>query len=132
MENTVIVDSDILIDFLRKKQEIVEWINENKNKIRFTTTVINAFELYTGAYKSLNSDKKIKELDDFLETIEIFEFKTNYAKEAGKQRSKLEREGLTIDIRDLLIGVIALTKRIPLKTNNKKHFERIEGLRLVK
>jgi len=131
MGNTIVIDSDILIDFFRKKQEVVVWFNENKNNFNFATTVINVFELYTGAYKSINTDKIIKDIEGFLNTIEIPDFKYVHTQLAGKQRAILEGEGLTIDIRDLFIGVIALTNNFKLKTNNKKHFDRIKGLILV-
>lgn len=131
MENTIIIDSDILIDFFRGKKEAVEWINNNRNKINFATTVINVFELYTSAYKSFDQNKKIKELEDFLNTIKILDLTSDYAKEAARQRTNLEKSGSMIDMGDLLIASIAITNNFQLKTNNKKHFERIEGLRLV-
>ena len=79
----------------------------------------------------MNVDKKIKELEDFLATIQLFYFTFDCAKEAARQRTNLEKSGFIIDIRDLLIASIAITNNFQLKTNNKKHFERIEGLRLV-
>ena len=131
MENTIIVDSDITIDFFRKNPEIVKWFKENENKFTFATTIINVFELYTGSYKSFNSEEKIKELEDFLMTVKIFYLTLDCAKEAARLRTNLEKSGSIIDIRDLIIGSIAVTNNFPLKTNNKKHFSRIEGLKLV-
>ncbi len=131
MENTLIIDSDILIDFFRKNPETIQWFDENKNKFNFATTIINVFELYTGAYKASNSEKRIKELENFLESIKIFKFTLDSAKEAGKQRAELEKSGQVIDMRDIFIGSIALIKNVPIKTNNIKHFKRIEGLNII-
>ena len=36
-----------------------------------------------------------------------------------------------IDLADLLIGTIALTHNFPVATLNQKHFERINGLKIV-
>jgi tRNA(fMet)-specific endonuclease VapC len=130
MENTLIIDTDILIDFFRKNPNTVKWFSENKDRIDFATTIINVFELYTGAFKTSNSEKRIKELESFLETIKIFKFTLDSAKEAGKQRVELEKQGQVIDMRDIFIGAIALVENIPIKTNNIKHFSRINGLKI--
>ncbi|MEK6859560.1 MAG: type II toxin-antitoxin system VapC family toxin [Nanoarchaeota archaeon] len=131
MENTILIDSNIIIDFFRKNQDTIKWFNENKNKIIFATTIINVFELYTGSYKAFDSEEKIYELENFLNTIKIFGFTQDSAKEAGKLRVDLEKQGQMIDMRDLFIGAIALAENISIKTNNKKHFSRIDGLKIV-
>ena len=56
------------------------------------------------------------------ETAEIF----------GKMKSKLESNGNRLDDFDLLIASTALAHNLVLVTNNKKHFQRIEGLKLEK
>ena len=63
-----------------------------------------------------------------------FDFNLKGARIAGKLKVMLEETGFAIDIRDLLIGAIALSNDLSLKTNNKKHFERMKkfGLRMVK
>jgi predicted nucleic acid-binding protein len=130
MEDTICLDSDILIDFLRNKKEIVEWINANKEKVIFATTIINIFELYSGAYNSKNPEK-IKHLDEFLPNFKILGIDFNIAKRAGEECSHLNSQGKMIENSDLLIGIIALSKDCPIKTNNKKDFERIKGLKVM-
>lgn len=130
MENTAIIDTNVLIDFFRKKPDVLNWFNENKDKINFATTIINVFELYSGAFKSLNPEIRIKELEEYFSSIKIYKFTLHSAKEAGKIRAKLEKQGEMIDMRDIFIGAIAITKNIPIKTNNIKHFSRIEGLKM--
>ncbi|MAG02209.1 PIN domain nuclease [Candidatus Pacearchaeota archaeon] len=131
MGDSIIIDSDVLIDFLRKKPDVVKWFEDNKNKYDFTTTIVNVFELYTGAFKSFNSGDEIKKVSEFLKTMDIFDLTLDCAKEAGKQRANLEKQGNPLESRDILIGAIAITNNLLLKTNNKKHFERIEGLKLA-
>jgi tRNA(fMet)-specific endonuclease VapC len=48
----------------------------------------------------------------------------------GKERGRLRAAGLMIGDCDLLIGATALRHNLTLLTNNRRHFERIEGLRL--
>jgi len=128
LENCICLDSDILIDLLRNKKETLEWLKENENKFIFATTIINVFELYAGAYNSENQEKRIKAVKKLIEKLKILNINLRIVEEAGKHYAKLKKEGQIIDNRDLFIGVIALTENIPLKTNNKSHFSRIDGL----
>jgi tRNA(fMet)-specific endonuclease VapC len=131
MGNTLFLDTDILIDLLRNKTEIVEWIKNNEKNYEFATSTINLFELYTGAFKSLDSEKKIKDVEELSEKLKVISFLSKHSKEAGKQRAELEKNGISIDSRDILIGSVALVEESSIKTNNIKHFERIKGLRIV-
>lgn len=131
MEDTVILDTDILIDLIREKPEIVAWIKEHELKDIFATTIINIFEIFYGAYKSVDSGKKLIIAEGLVERLKILDLSLESAKIAGKQKVILEEKGINLDIRDLFIGSIALSNNILLKTNNKKHFERIEGLKLA-
>jgi len=131
MEDTIALDTNILVDLLREIPKTIKWIKEYKDKYELSTTIINVFELYAGAYKDVNVEKKISDINELLQNFKILDFSIKCAKEAGKQKAKLESQGLMIDRGDLFIGSIVLSNNLPLKTNNKKHFERIEGLRLV-
>ena len=131
MEDTITLDTDILVDLLREIPETLIWIKEHKDKYELSTTIINVFELYAGAYKDVNVEKKVSDINELLQNLKILDFNLESAKISGKQKALLENEGLILDVRDLFIGSIALSNNIPLKTNNKKHFSRIQGLRLV-
>jgi predicted nucleic acid-binding protein len=131
MENSVCLDTDILIDFLRNKGEVVDWIIKNEEKNVFSTTIINLFELYFGAYKSQNFQDKISAVKKLEEKLKIIYFSEKSAETAGRIGAELEKKGNLIDKRDLFIGTIALTEGYAIKTNNKKHFSRIDGLSIV-
>ena len=131
MEDTLLIDTDVLVDLLRNKYEIINWFKDNNDKFKFATTIINIFELYTGAYQSNNEDKEIKNVQDIIDRFIIFNLSLESVEEAGKQRARLEKQGHPLESRDIFIGSIAVTHNLPLKTNNKKHFERIEGLNLT-
>jgi len=131
MENTLVLDSDILIDILREDPKTVSWFKENENKFELATTVINLFELYTGAYKSKDSENRIKDVEEIAKKLHICSFLAKHSLEAGRQRAELEKHGEMIDMRDIFIGSIALVEGFALKTNNKKHFSRIKGLSVL-
>jgi predicted nucleic acid-binding protein len=48
----------------------------------------------------------------------------------GRERGRLRRQKKAIADFDLLIGATALQHDLTLLTNNRRHFELVEGLRL--
>lgn len=129
MENKVCLDSDFLIGLWRKKKESLQWA-EQAHECEFATTVVNIFELYYGEYKNPSEDGVVK-LDKFLSRLLILELDPEIAKKAGENMAFLEKSGEMLEFRDVLIGTIAEHNGYSIKTNNKKHFERIPGLKIV-
>ncbi len=131
MEDKICLDTDFLVDFLRNKKEAVEFIKDNEINKDLATTYINIFELYYGAYKSNKRQDNIKAITLLLNRIEVLDFSDGAVKKAGEVLAELEKEGKSIEFRDLFIGTIALVNNYSIKTNNVKHFERIEGLNIL-
>ena len=132
MEN-LILDTDVVIDFLRGKRETVEKLKRLRETYQFIVTTITVFKLYFGAYKSHKRERRLLEVKTFLNTLLILELDEVSAEIAGKIAAELSKGGEPIDVRDLLIGSIAISHTIPLLTNNVKHFERLKkfGLNLL-
>jgi len=130
MENSICLDTDIIAGLLRNKPEVVRWFKDNTDK-ELVTTSVSLFELYHGAYKSNSSEKNLAAIDKLINRIKIIDFSRKAALEAGKQYARLEKEGNIIEFRDMFIGCIALVEGFSLKTNNKSHFSRIEGLKIL-
>lgn len=130
MEDKICLDTDFLVDFLRNKKEEVDFVLENESKAIFATTYINLFELYYGAYK-YNIKENILKLEDLFFKLNILNLSKDAVKKAGEILVKLEKDGNRLDFRDLLIGCTAMTEGFIIKTNNKKHFQRIPGLIVI-
>ena len=124
------LDTDILIDFLRGRSQAVSTIARLKEKGVLATTVINAFELYWGAYK-LGGGKKAIDVKRLLNRLELLLLDERVAEKAGEEIAHLEKLGLPVNVRDLLVGVIAREHGYAIITGNEKHFRRIRGLSVV-
>lgn len=122
-----IVDTDILIYFLKKNEKVVESFSKINDKNIFTT-IINYTELLFGAYNSLKVDQNLKKFKSFLKNINILDFDKSAAEHFARLKAKLKKEGNLIADMDLLIASICLAKEYVLVTNNTKHFSRIENL----
>ncbi|MFZ3384087.1 MAG: type II toxin-antitoxin system VapC family toxin, partial [Candidatus Methanoperedens sp.] len=121
-----VIDSDFLISILRGKgvSEItVDMIEDPK------TTMINVFELYYGAMRSVNPDKAILETNSLFKSMEILGFDRFAAAKAADIHAKLMNSGKPLDIQDVLIAGIVISNKEELVTRNISHFSRIPGMR---
>jgi len=131
MENRIIADTDVLINFMRGKREETGLITKLSKEDVLGTTDINAFELYYGAYKSSRQDENLAATKGLLNSIFLVSTSEDSMEMAAKIIVDLEKRGKLIDIKDLLIASICLTNSFSLLTNNKRNFENVEGLKLV-
>ncbi len=124
------LDTDILIDFLRKKNRAISVIKKLKEECFLATTIINVFELFWGAYK-LKRKEKIDAVRKLIERLEILYLNEKIAESAGKEIAYLESVGLPINIRDLLIGTTAKEHGYIIVTGDEEHFQKIRGLEIM-
>lgn len=129
MENKIFLDTDFLIDFLRNKEFAISFIKENE-KNHLCISIISLYELFYGAFKS-QSPKKLLSVEKLASRVNVFGVDYEIAKEGARIYADLEKRGKTLEFKDVLIGTTALVNRGNFKTNNIKHFERIEGLRII-
>jgi len=122
-----LIDTNALICMLKNRNGIREQM-KIKGLHNCFVSEISLAELYYGISKSQNPRHK-NEVDivkNMFEVIPIISSLELY----GTQKFLLEKQGLRIDDFDLLIGVTAISNNMTLVTHNKKHFERISGLKI--
>jgi tRNA(fMet)-specific endonuclease VapC len=130
--NRTIIDTDILIDFLRNKPEAVAFVTQTEQKkTLLTTTAINAFELYYGAHKSTRAVQNLQATKNLLNRLVLLPLTPRSAQKAGHIYAQLELEGQPIGIRDTLIAAIALTRKCSIATRNTEHFKKVKGLTVI-
>ncbi len=87
-------------------------------------------ELYKGVYCSQKVEKNLANLNDFLSLVAIIEFDRAAALEFGLIQGELRRKGKPTGEIDALIAAVARSRLDTIVTNNIRHFQNIEGLRL--
>jgi tRNA(fMet)-specific endonuclease VapC len=127
-----IIETDILIDFLRNKKDAVAFITQlETKKTILSTTAVNAFELYYGAHKSKQSAQTLQATKKLLDRLVLFPLTSRSAQRAGFIYAALESEGQPIGLRDTFIAAIALTRKCSVATRNTEHFNKIKGLIVI-
>jgi len=128
----VVMDTDVLIDLLRNVKKVVEFIsNMEREGYVLSTTIINAFELYYGAYRSKKQAENLASTRKLLERLIILGMNLKSAENAGHIYADLQIKGQPIGLRDAMVGAIALTRGYNLATRNIEHLQKIQGLSLI-
>ena len=122
----MILDSDVIINFLRKDNEITRKILALQNIEELSTTSINTFEVLRG----LSKFNKIKEGREFLANLKILSFNFKASEKAAEIFEELRIKGEAIDALDLMIASIAIVNNETLMAKNTKHFERMCELKI--
>lgn len=123
-----LLDSDHCIAILRKKLDLRERVSPDEE---LATTAISVAELTHGANRSIHREDNLARLEVLLSALIILPFDEAAARRFGVLKAELEKQGEPLDDLDLQIASIALENSIPLVTNNTRHFNRLNGLRLV-
>ena len=130
MNNKYILDSDILIYFLKGEKEVIEKVLF-LSKDELYITIINYTELLYGIYNSNKITQNKEKILPFLDKFKILYFDKNSSKVFAKLKAKLKKQGEIIADMDLMIASIAISNKAILYTNNLKHFNRIEELEIL-
>ncbi|MBE9521297.1 MAG: type II toxin-antitoxin system VapC family toxin [Proteobacteria bacterium] len=124
-----LLDTDTIIYNLKGDLKVQENLKLHVNDL-IQISIITLMELYYGAYKSEYVDANIAKIKTLEQSLEILPTGQETAEIFGKLKSRLESGGNRLDDFDLIIASTALAHNLVLVTNNEKHFQRIEGLRL--
>lgn len=131
MSKKYILDSDILICFLKGDEDIIKKII-SLPKDKLYITIINYTELLYGIYNSNKTTQNKEKILPFLENFKILQFNKHSSDIFAKIKAKLKKEGNIIADMDIMIASITIANKAILFTNNLKHFNRIEELELLK
>ena len=128
----VILDTSVLIEAERQDFEI-DKLTENREEEIFGLSVITVSELLHGVYRADSTKRRLKRsayVEKVIELFPIYVFEISIARIYAELRSDLSKKGLQVGAHDLIIGSTALSLGFSVVTNNIRHFERIEGLKI--
>lgn len=129
MEKQVIcLDTSVLIDYFRKVNKTKSFFYELTEEYDlFAVSAITEYEIYCGS----NAEQDLY-WDDFFNKIVSLPYNSEANRITTKVERELKKKNKTIDKPDIMIAGTAIANNMRLATLNVKHFERIDGLELIK
>ena len=128
----VILDTSVLIEAERQASDIRVFIENRKEEV-FGLSVISVAELLHGVHRADSTQRRLKRsafVEKVIELFPIYPFEVPVARIYAQLWADLIKKGLQIGAHDLIIGATALSLGFSVATFNKRHFERIEGLKI--
>ncbi len=125
-----LVDTDWVIDHLHGRSQVVKRLEELAPE-GIGLSVVTLAELYEGVFYSTTPQDNEKVLQDFLDGVEVLTLDDSICRIFARERGKLRAAGMLIGDIDLLIGSTAICYDLTLLTNNRRHFERLDGLSII-
>jgi tRNA(fMet)-specific endonuclease VapC len=122
----MVADTDVLIDFLAGSGPAADRIGLELQVGGLATTAVTRFELLAGA----RTERQRRAVGDLLDALRTLPLDVAAADRAAEVRRDLEAQGVPIGMGDSLIAGIVLAAQGVLLTRNRRHFERVAGLKL--
>lgn len=123
-----LLDTNVCSAYIRRPARLAHRFIQHSGRIAVPTIALA--ELYAGAYMGSIRTKVLAGISDLLKESTVVPFGAACAKDFGRLRGELKRQGIAVSPLDLQIAAIALVHDLTLVTNNTKDFKNIPGLRL--
>jgi tRNA(fMet)-specific endonuclease VapC len=124
-----LVDTDWVIQYLNADAKIVANL-DTRRADGIGISVISVAELYEGAFYARDPAMSERKLRDFIAGISKFPIDEETCRIFGRERGRLRAARKIIGDFNLMIAATAIQRGLTLLTNNRRHFDRIEALRI--
>jgi predicted nucleic acid-binding protein len=115
---SILLDSSVIFDHLNGRAGRTEYLDRLIDEGHVLACCpVNITEVYAGI--RAGEEEKTRA---FLDSLEFFPVTAEVARAAGLLRRDWRRKGQTLSYSDVTIAAVALANRLPLLTDNRKHF----------
>lgn len=126
-----LIDTDWTIDYLNGARYVRDRLND-LGISDLGISVVSVAELYEGVLYSRNMEGDHAALNLFLENeVVVLGVDMEICRIFGRERGRLRRQGRMTGDMDLLIASTCLRHNLTLLSNNRRHFESVEGLEII-
>lgn len=122
MKTPILLDTDILVDFLRGCSKAVVYIKTHYAQIILSTIVVG--ELYAG----IRDDEELEKLDNLVSLFRLIPVTAELARSGGLYKRDYHKSH-GVGLADAIISATADSQKAELKTLNIKHYPMLKGLK---
>lgn len=126
-EDGVLVDTSVLIEFLKGNEQYGEEITKLLDENRVFSTGLIIAELLQG----LKNMKEEQYLTELITAVNLLEITTDLWIDTGNLSLSLRRKGINLPLTDAAIAALAIKHNLQIFTLDK-HFEQIPGVKIYK
>lgn len=124
-----LLDTNIVIYVLKRRpKEVLDIFNANASRMAISSITLS--ELMYGAEKSLNTDKNLEAVEEFVSHLEVLPYDAKASQHYGQIKAASEKKGQIICENDIHIAAHAISHGLILVSNNVREFKRVPNLAL--
>lgn len=124
-----LLDTDICSAHLKRPSGLIHRFIQHAGRLHITSIVLA--ELYTWAFHRQQPATLLARIEnDLLADVVVIDFDRACAKEFGRVRGTLLRQGIAVSRVDLMIAAVALAHGLTLVTHNTGDYRNVPGLLL--
>lgn len=125
-----LLDTTWAANYLRAKTRFIAAIKEREAE-GLAISVVTLGELFSGLEEARDRAAAEQGLAEFLSRVRVLGLDEQICRIWGREDARLSRVGKPIGDLDLFIAATALARGLTLCTQNRKHFERVEELKIL-
>ena len=122
MARSILLDTDVLVDFFRGHSKAVAFVNAHSDRIILSSIVVA--ELYAG----VKGDAEQAVLENFVSLFRVVPVSAEIAKTGGLYKRDYGKSH-GVGLADAILAATAEAENAELKTFNTKHYPMLKGLR---
>ena len=121
MAEPFLLDTDVLVDFLRGYKRAVTFVHANSSRIILSAIVVA--ELYAG----IRGEAELTAIENFVSLFRVIPVTSEIAKRGGLYKRDYGKSH-GIGLADAILAATCEAENAELKTVNNKHYPMIKGL----
>jgi tRNA(fMet)-specific endonuclease VapC len=122
-----LLDTNIVIYVLKRRpKEVLAMFNVNASRMAISSITLS--ELFYGAEKSLNTDKNLEAVEEFVSHLDVLPYDAKASQHYGQIKAALEKKGQIIGENDIHIAAHATSHGLILVSNNVREFKRVPNI----
>ena len=122
-----LLDTNIVIYVLKRRpKEVLAMFNANASRMAISSITLS--ELFYGAEKSLNTDKNLEAVEEFVSHLDVLPYDAKASQHYGQIKAALEKKGQIIGENDIHIAAHATSHGLILVSSNVREFKRVSNL----
>lgn len=125
-----LIDTDWVISYQHEVPRIVSVVDALLPQ-GVGLSIVSLAELYEGEIYSADPQAEAVALGEFLSAVQVVHLDENICRIFAQERGRLRADGNLIGDLDILIGSTALRYGLTLLSNNRRHFNRMQGLSII-
>jgi predicted nucleic acid-binding protein len=122
MTGSLLLDTDVLVDFFRGSNKAIAFVNTHASRIILSSIVVA--ELYAG----VKGDAELTVLENFISLFRVIPLTSGIAKTGGLYKRDYGKSH-GVGLADAIIAATCEAENAELKTLNIKHYPMVKGLK---